>query len=126
MSFSLSFVRRALAVCAALTGFVILSGPARAADPKKGVTVEEIEYKGWKHNLRISNGDTELIVTLDVGPRDHQLQADRRQERLCGVRGPARQERRKGLADPRRHAAVGRAGGRDADLFPGQRAGPVL
>ena len=69
MSFSLSFVRRALAVCAALTGFVILSGPARAADPKKGVTVEEIEYKGWKHNLRISNGDTELIVTLDVGPR---------------------------------------------------------
>ena len=49
---------------------MLLSVPAaRAADPKKGVTVEEVEYKGWKHNLRISNGDAELIVTLDVGPR---------------------------------------------------------
>jgi hypothetical protein len=32
-------------------------------------TVEKIEYKGWKNNLRISNGDVELVVTLDVGPR---------------------------------------------------------
>ncbi len=28
-----------------------------------------IEYRGWKNNLRISNGDAELVVTLDVGPR---------------------------------------------------------
>ncbi len=32
-------------------------------------TVEKIEYKGWKNNLRLSNGTAELIVTLDVGPR---------------------------------------------------------
>jgi hypothetical protein len=32
-------------------------------------TVEKIEYKGWKNNLRLSNGAMELIVTLDVGPR---------------------------------------------------------
>ncbi len=75
MSFSLSFVRRALPIGAALTGLVLLcylvlrSDPAKAAEPKKGVTVEEVEYKGWKHNLKISNGDAELIVTLDVGPR---------------------------------------------------------
>ena len=69
MKSSLPFVRRAAAVCAALAGLLCLSPAARAADPKKGVTVEEIEYKGWKHNLRISNGDAELIVTLDVGPR---------------------------------------------------------
>jgi hypothetical protein len=31
--------------------------------------VERVEYRGWKNNLRISNGDAELIVTLDVGPR---------------------------------------------------------
>jgi hypothetical protein len=31
--------------------------------------MEKIEYKGWKNNLRISNGEAELIVTLDVGPR---------------------------------------------------------
>ncbi len=54
---------------AALAGLILFAGAATAADAKKGVTVEEVEYKGWKHNLRISNGDAELIVTLDVGPR---------------------------------------------------------
>ena len=39
-----------------------------AADEGKP-TVEKIEYKGWKNNLRLSNGTAELIVTLDVGPR---------------------------------------------------------
>lgn len=34
-----------------------------------GVTIEQVEYKGWKNNLRISNGTVELILTLDVGPR---------------------------------------------------------
>jgi hypothetical protein len=28
-----------------------------------------VEYRGWKHNLRLANGNAELIVTLDVGPR---------------------------------------------------------
>ncbi len=46
----------------------LLLGPAGAADPK-GPTVETIAYQGWQHNLRLSNGDAELIVTLDVGPR---------------------------------------------------------
>lgn len=31
--------------------------------------MDVIEYRGWKNNLRLSNGDAELIVTLDVGPR---------------------------------------------------------
>ncbi len=31
--------------------------------------MEKIEYRGWKNNLKISNGAAELIVTLDVGPR---------------------------------------------------------
>jgi hypothetical protein len=31
--------------------------------------VEKTEYRGWKNNLRFSNGEVELIVTLDVGPR---------------------------------------------------------
>ncbi len=66
MNFSLPPVRRA-AACAALAGLLFLSASAVAADAKKAVTVEEVEYKGWKHNLRISNGDAELIVTLDVG-----------------------------------------------------------
>jgi hypothetical protein len=40
-----------------------------AAADKGKATVEKTEYKGWKNNLRLSNGDVELIVTLDVGPR---------------------------------------------------------
>lgn len=31
--------------------------------------IDQVEYRGWKNNLRISNGEAELIVTLDVGPR---------------------------------------------------------
>ena len=31
--------------------------------------IDRVDYRGWKNNLRISNGDAELIVTLDVGPR---------------------------------------------------------
>lgn len=33
------------------------------------MTVEKVEYHGWKNNLRMSNGEVELVVTLDVGPR---------------------------------------------------------
>lgn len=46
---------------------------AASPSPEKGtavaVTIEKVEYKGWKNNLKISNGEVELIVTLDVGPR---------------------------------------------------------
>ncbi len=31
--------------------------------------MEVIEYRGWKNNLRLTNGEVELVVTLDVGPR---------------------------------------------------------
>jgi hypothetical protein len=31
--------------------------------------IEKVEYRGWKNNLRIANATTELVVTLDVGPR---------------------------------------------------------
>jgi hypothetical protein len=47
------------------------SGPG-AAGAEKGraaVSVEKVEYRGWKNNLKVSNGEAELIVTLDVGPR---------------------------------------------------------
>jgi hypothetical protein len=58
----------ALAAAAGLSALPAADAPARGAD-KDGVTVETVEYKGWKNNVRISNGDAELIVTLDVGPR---------------------------------------------------------
>jgi hypothetical protein len=56
--------------CAALVVALSAGPEALAAGPRPaGVTVEKVEYRGWKNNLKISNGDAELIVTLDVGPR---------------------------------------------------------
>ena len=40
-----------------------------AAVARASVTVEKVEYKGWPNCYRISNGEVELIVTGDVGPR---------------------------------------------------------
>src|SRR5665811_1884178 len=33
------------------------------------VKVEKTEYKGWPNCYRVSNGEIEIIVTGDVGPR---------------------------------------------------------
>lgn len=53
-------------------GLCVVVGLCAAARAEKGnaaVTIEKVEYQGWKNNLKLSNGETELIVTLDVGPR---------------------------------------------------------
>ncbi len=47
----------------------VLVLPGSAVAQKGKVNVEKVEYQGWKNNLRLSNGDAELIATLDVGPR---------------------------------------------------------
>ena len=58
-----------------LSVIVIPRGAPRniqAAEPKGRTlktTVEKVEYKGWKNNIKLSNGDAEVILTLDVGPR---------------------------------------------------------
>lgn len=39
------------------------------AEQKGTFTMQKIEYRGWKNNLRLSNNDVELVMTLDVGPR---------------------------------------------------------
>jgi hypothetical protein len=31
--------------------------------------MDVVEYRGWKNNLLLTNGEVELVVTLDVGPR---------------------------------------------------------
>lgn len=48
----------------AALGVALLVAPLTAA-----VTVEKIEYAGWPNCYRVSNGDAELVVTSDVGPR---------------------------------------------------------
>ncbi|MBX6313272.1 MAG: hypothetical protein IRY99_10220, partial [Isosphaeraceae bacterium] len=43
--------------------------PVAKAEDKETITVEKVAYRGWPNNLRLANGDVELIATLDVGPR---------------------------------------------------------
>jgi hypothetical protein len=33
------------------------------------ITIENVPYGGWKHNVRLANREVELMVTGDVGPR---------------------------------------------------------
>jgi hypothetical protein len=33
------------------------------------INIQTIPYKGWKNNLKLSNGAVELVITLDIGPR---------------------------------------------------------
>ena len=68
MDAPLSWMRRWLPLALGALALGLPAGSAGAADPKDA-TVETIEYQGWKHNLRLSNADAELIITLDVGPR---------------------------------------------------------
>jgi hypothetical protein len=39
------------------------------AQASAAVRVEKTEYAGWKNCYRVTNGEVELIVTADVGPR---------------------------------------------------------
>src|SRR5262249_10468751 len=48
-----------------LPALLLLSTSATSADEKGAATMEKVEWGGWKNNARLSNGDAELIVTLD-------------------------------------------------------------
>jgi hypothetical protein len=69
MGFHLSLIARIGAIFVAGIGLSAMPSPLMPAAEKGQVTVEKVEYKGWKNNLRLSNGEAELILTLDVGPR---------------------------------------------------------
>lgn len=44
-------------------------GAILAMHANAAVKVEKVAYKGWQNCYRVSNGEVELIVTGDVGPR---------------------------------------------------------
>jgi hypothetical protein len=63
-------LRRSLFAAALLTPFAgIVLNFISVTEANMKTTIEKVEYKGWKNNLKISNGEAELIITLDVGPR---------------------------------------------------------
>jgi hypothetical protein len=53
-------------VVAAVLSAAVAFLPAPTAAQVAG---QRTDYKGWKNNLRLANGDAELVITLDVGPR---------------------------------------------------------
>jgi hypothetical protein len=57
------------AVGALLTAIVLGAASEALGQPRGKTNMEKVEYRGWKNNLKLANGDAELIVTLDVGPR---------------------------------------------------------
>ena len=52
---------------------VLMSGSevfgGRRVRPERKLTMEKVSYAGWPNCIKLSNGQIELIVTTDVGPR---------------------------------------------------------
>jgi hypothetical protein len=48
---------------------VLLLLPMLAVSARAAVKIEKVSYKGWPNCYRITNGEVELIVTSDIGPR---------------------------------------------------------
>lgn len=57
-----------LALAAVLGSSFVMIREVQAAGQDRR-SAEIVPYRGWERNLKLSNGDVELIVTLDVGPR---------------------------------------------------------
>jgi hypothetical protein len=49
--------------------FMLFIGLMAVSQVHADVKVEKIAYKGWSNCYRVSNGEVELVVTSDVGPR---------------------------------------------------------
>jgi hypothetical protein len=47
----------------------IATGLAFSFIAMAAVKIEKIDYKGWPNSYRISNGEVELVITSDIGPR---------------------------------------------------------
>jgi hypothetical protein len=63
------FPRTLLCLTALLALAVVLVLSGSAAAERRAVTVKNTEFGGWKNNVLLGNGDAEVVVTLDVGPR---------------------------------------------------------
>lgn len=47
----------------------MLLGHSVASNASADVKAEKVEFKGWRNCYRVSNGEVELIITGDIGPR---------------------------------------------------------
>ncbi len=103
-----------------LGGLVALAASPGPPWPERNVTVEKVEYQGWKNNLRLSNGDVELIVTLDIGPRILSYRLANGKRRPQGVPRPNGAVGRGRVEDPGRPPPLVQARGPYPCLCAGQ------
>ena len=59
----------AISVLTVVVAVMAPAWPVAHAGGDGGVKLETVPYRGWKNNLRMSNGDAELLLTLEAGPR---------------------------------------------------------
>src|ERR1051325_1020763 len=50
-------------------GCTLLAALLLAAIAQGQIKTEKMNYKGWPNSYRVTNGEIELVVTSDVGPR---------------------------------------------------------
>ena len=50
------------------------------------VMIEQVTFRGWQHCMRLSNGNVDLVVTTDVGPRVVRYGFEGEENVLCEVR----------------------------------------
>jgi hypothetical protein len=62
-----TFLMRGCVMSKVMLLFVLSLVVASSVHPE--VKVEKIDYKGWHNCYRVSNGEVELVLTGDVGPR---------------------------------------------------------
>ncbi len=48
--------------------------------------IEQVTFRGWQHCMRLSNGNVDLVVTTDVGPRVVRYGFEGKENVLCEVR----------------------------------------
>src|SRR5262249_2467845 len=69
MTMALSFFQKRKCLGMFMVVATIVCTFQNALGDKANPVVKEIVYQGWKKNLFVSNGEVDLIITLDVGPR---------------------------------------------------------
>ena len=87
------------------------------------VKVEKISYKGWPNCYRVSNGEVELVVTGDIGPRIMRYGFVGGQNLFKEFAEQMGKTRRGEVPAPRRAPGLGGARGPRRHLGAGQRAG---
>ncbi len=101
-------------------GCLLITGQIMSAQVK----IEKTAWQGWANCYKITNGEVEIIVTSDIGPRIMRYGFVGGQNFLWEQKEGPGQKRRAEVGCPRRTPDLGRPGGCQLYLPAGQWARP--